>query len=597
MASLSSSLFSNHRLFRNHDPTAIKSIEISNNASRVKCKATKDNNFDHSNPKNHHHQILPSLARRNLLLGLGGLYGALHHHNDPLSSIAAPIPPPDLTACGPPDLPSGAKPTNCCPPQLSSNIINFTPPLNPTLRTRPAAHLVDATYVDNYNEAIRRMKALPQDDPRNFTQQANIHCAYCDGSYHQVGFPDLELQVHNSWLFFPFHRWYLYFYERILASLIKDRDPNFALPFWNWDAPDGMPIPNMYSDPMSPLYDALRNANHQSPTPVNFNFNGVEDQTSSDEQVATNLNVMYRQMVSGSRTPSIFFGQPYRAGDDSAGGGSVENVPHGPVHVWTGDNTQPNFEDMGSLYSAGRDPIFYSHHSNIDRMWEIWKTLGGRRQDLTDPDWLESGFLFYDENKNLVNVKIMDCLDTRKLGYVYQDVNVPWLQAKPTPRRSRALKALKKTFGVAAAHASNGGGDVKFPVVLESSVRKVVKREKKGRSREEKEEEEEVLVIEGIEFESDVAVKFDVYVNDEEEEGGGGPRKTEFAGSFVSVPHKHRHNDKKGKKKKMKTSMRIGITELVEDLGADEEDYVLVTLVPYFGKGHVTIGGISIEHH
>ena len=79
----------------------------------------------------------------------------------------------------------------------------------------------------------------------------------------------------------------------------------------------------------------------------------------------------------------------------------MENIPHGPVHVWIGDNTQPNLEDMGSLYSAARDPIFYSHHANVDRMWTIWKTLGGKRSDITDPDWLESGFLFYDEKKTL----------------------------------------------------------------------------------------------------------------------------------------------------------------------------------------------------
>lgn len=299
-------------------------------------------------------------------------------------------------------------------------------------------------------------------------------------------------------------------------------------------------------------------------------------------------------MVSGSRTPSLFFGQPYRAGEESdPGAGSAENVPHGPVHVWTGDNTQPNFEDMGSLYSAGRDPIFYSHHTNVDRMWEVWKTLGGRRQDITDTDWLESGFLFYDEKKNLVRVKIKDCLDTKKLGYVYQDVDIPWLQAKPTSTRSKVMKVVGNTLGVGAAHASNGGGDVKFPVVLESSVRKVVRREKKKKG-----EKEEVLVIEGIEFEGDVAVKFDVYVNDEEGGGGpSGPRKTEFAGSFVSVPHKHKHVDKKGKKKKMKTNLRIGITELLEDLGAEEDDHLIVTIVPHFGKGHVTIGGISIEHH
>ncbi|KAH1055296.1 hypothetical protein J1N35_033361 [Gossypium stocksii] len=89
--------------------------------------------------------------------------------------------------------------------------------------------------------SMERMKALPVDDPRNFMQQANIHCAYCNGAYGQVGFPDQKLEVHYWWLFFPFHRMYLYFFERILGKLIGD--PDFTMPFWNWDSPCRMTMP------------------------------------------------------------------------------------------------------------------------------------------------------------------------------------------------------------------------------------------------------------------------------------------------------------------------------------------------------------------
>ncbi|KAK7412312.1 hypothetical protein VNO78_03765 [Psophocarpus tetragonolobus] len=576
-------LFSKHN---SHAPKVPKPSQF--HASRVSCKATKGGDPEkHSikNMKQDSEEEAFMLDRRNILIGLGGgsLYGTLS--KDSLS-LAAPIFPPELSKCDPPDLPSGAKPTNCCPP-ISSKIIDFTFPINPKIMVRPAAHLVDATFLKNYKEAVRRMKALPKDDPRNFTQQANIHCAYCDGAYHQVGFPDLDLQVHNSWLFFPFHRWYLYFYEKILASLIKDLDPNFALPFWNWDSPKGMPMPSMYTDPKSPLYDTLRNANHQPPKLIDLDYNGIEDQSPAQQQISTNLNTMYRQIVSSSKTPKLFFGAAYRAGEDSdPGGGNVENIPHAPVHTWTGDNTQPNEENMGTLYAAARDPIFYSHHANVDRMWSIWKTLGGLRNDIKDPDWLESGFLFYDENKNLVRVKVKDCLDTRKLGYVYQDVDIQWLNAKPKPRFGRG-KA--KRAGAAIAAETSKELITKFPVVLHSSVSVLVKRPVKGRNSKEKEEEEEVLVIEGIEFERDVGVKFDVYINDEDDVPGG-PSKTEFAGSFVSVRHKHKH-----KQWKMKTNLRLGITELLEDLDAEDDEHVVVTLVPKFGKGHVTVGGIKIE--
>ncbi|KAF0918949.1 hypothetical protein E2562_027500 [Oryza meyeriana var. granulata] len=53
------------------------------------------------------------------------------------------------------------------------------------------------------------LPALPRTDPRSFYQQANIHCAHCTGTYWQVGYPELAVQIHYSWLFFPFHRAYI----------------------------------------------------------------------------------------------------------------------------------------------------------------------------------------------------------------------------------------------------------------------------------------------------------------------------------------------------------------------------------------------------
>ena len=123
-------------------------------------------------------------------------------------------------------------------------------------------------------------------------------------------------------------------------------------------------------------------------------------------------------MISNGKTTELFMGAPFRAGDKpSPGKGSIETTPHGPVHEWTGDRTQPNIEDMGTLYSAAWDPIFFAHHSNIDRLWNVWKDLGGgKHKDFTDKDWLDSSFLFYDENAQLVRVKVKDCLENEKLG-------------------------------------------------------------------------------------------------------------------------------------------------------------------------------------
>ncbi|KAL6616202.1 hypothetical protein ACP70R_038472 [Stipagrostis hirtigluma subsp. patula] len=481
----------------------------------------------------------------------------------------------DLSACGRANLPPNALPPSPAPP------VDFKlPDPSEPLRVRRRMHAVSAEFLANYTRAMALMKALPRDDPRSFYQQANIHCAYCTGAYKQLGHPELDIQVHNTWFFQPLHRAYLYFFERILGKLIGD--PSFALPFWNWDAPEGMPMPAMFADPDSPLFDPLRNPDHLPPKYLDMHFDGVDANLTADEQVELNLRLMYRQLITNAPLPSLFHGQPYRPGDrPDPGAGSLEVYPHNHVHYWCGDLRRPNFEDMGVYYSAGRDPILYPHHSNVDRMWEVWRALDpGRHVDFDDPDWLDASFLFYDEDARLVRVRVRDVLDVSRLRYAYEHVHLQWVNAKPpvTPGLSRA--------GAPPLRA------VRFPVALADggAVTAEVRRPRAARSRLAKAVEEEVLVVEGIEFDGTEVVKFDVYINAPEyhKVGRGG---RELAGSYMSLKHVgHRRHGKEG----INTSFRLALNELIEDLGADGDETVTVTLVPRLGK--VRIGGLRIEY-
>lgn len=494
----------------------------------------------------------------------------------------------DASKCFPVSLPPHAiTATNCCPPIPTPfkfvDFKDFQYSQNVPLRVRKPAHLVDEEYIAKFEKGIALMKSLPSNDPRSFIQQAKVHCAYCNGAYHQQHpFGDLKVDIHSSWLFFPFHRWYLYFFERILGNLIED--PNFALPFWNWDSIEGMHIPHYFTNQNSSLYHKLRHDNHMPPHVVDLDYNGNDNNTPYQKQVSYNLATMYKVMVLAS-TKELFIGNPLRVGDEShPGKGSVERAPHNTVHTWVGAAHTPNHEDMGTFYTAARDPIFYPHHANIDRMWATWKKLGenGRRDYSDDLDWLESQFFFYDENANLVRVKIRDCIDTKKLGYVYQDVELPWVNYSPKSKiMSKTLRKAKRAKLLGSIKGPN-----KFPLVLDSVVSTIVKRPKKLRSKGEKEQEEEVLVIEGVEFGSDKYVKFDVHVDDDEDELSG-PDRIEFVGSFVSLRHGHGG--------KIKTRFKVGISKVLESLEAEDDDDVVVTLVPKVGKGEVTIGSIKIE--
>jgi polyphenol oxidase len=372
------------------------------------------------------------------------------------------------------------------------------------------------------------------------------------------------------------YRFYVYFHERILGKLIGD--DTFGLPFWNWDAPAGMTLPPIYANTSSPLYDVRRDPAHQPPFPLDLDYNGTDPSIPTGEEVYQNLEIMYRQMVAGAKKTELFLGQPYRAGDaPDPGAGSVESVPHNPVHRWTGDPRQPNGEDMGNFYSAARDPIFFAHHANIDRLWDVWRGLRpGVNTDFADTDWLDAAFLFYDEDARPVRVRVRDCLDSAAMGYGYQDVGLPWLEAKPAKK-----SAVTPTPAAGA-----------LPATLGETVRVTVTRPRVSRTRKEKDEEEEVLIVEGIEIADHFKfVKFDVLVN--EPQSGAGMATDYCAGSVALTPHMVRQNKKKGS---VKTVARFGVCDLMDNIGADGDKTVVVSLMPRCGGELVTVGGVSIGY-
>ncbi|MCL7025808.1 hypothetical protein MKW94_007259 [Papaver nudicaule] len=119
------------------------------------------------------------------------------------------------------------------------------------------------------------------------------------------------------------------------------------------------------------------------------------------------------------------------------------------------------------------------------------------------------------------------------------------------------------------------------------------------------EELEEILVVYGIDVETDVYSKFDIYVNlvlDGSEKGSNinlGPQFREYAGTYINLPDGFRTITNEGDTtiKRRKTNLKLGISELLRDLEADEDDSILVTLVPKSDSGrNTTVGGVRIDY-
>src|SRR5262249_52904151 len=93
--------------------------------------------------------------------------------------------------------------------------------------------------------------------------------------------------------------------------------------------------------------------------------------------------------------------------------------PHANVH----NAFDPG--DMADLRFSPRDPIFYAHHSNIDRLWSSW----ARDPDHQKPTFSDDAKVyFYDEKRQWRFVLLSDLLDETRLGYKYSsymDSGVP----------------------------------------------------------------------------------------------------------------------------------------------------------------------------
>jgi len=279
---------------------------------------------------------------------------------------------------------------NCAPP--AGTPVDFVIPTAAQNIIRKSVAELTTSEIARLRLAYQRLRDLTTsdpDDPRGWLQQAHVHCWMCGGS---------GGDIHGSWTFLPWHRAYLYFHERILCKLLNDN--SFRLPYWSWDDSNYRSLPTIYR-----------------PAQVGTAANSLYDGNRSTDAVAG-------KSMPGSIFPALqnpMNSANFEAfGGGSDGGGSLEFGPHGAIHMWAGAPQSP-YPDMGNLSLAARDPLFYAHHCNIDRLWaEFVRRNPAAHANPSDPDFLTRSFQFFDENKQLVTIRVQDVLDPVPLGFSYR---------------------------------------------------------------------------------------------------------------------------------------------------------------------------------
>ncbi len=138
--------------------------------------------------------------------------------------------------------------------------------------------------------------------------------------------------------------------------------------------------------------------------------------------------------------------------------GAMEDTPHTWIHSALGDivtDVEGLAGYMTSNACAGREPAFYLHHANIDRLWQIWANIDEHKDPVESPGWQNQEFYFSmpDGNQSPINTPC-HAVDMKQLnyGYFYIDndgkeqqlaintsaacENLPPFNASPSPTES-----------------------------------------------------------------------------------------------------------------------------------------------------------------
>ncbi|WP_171058330.1 tyrosinase family protein [Modestobacter altitudinis] len=163
--------------------------------------------------------------------------------------------------------------------------------------------------------------------------------------------------AHGRPFFLPWHRAYLYFFERAL----RDQVPEATLTWWDWRTPT---IPAIFAAEQDP--GGQRNPLHSAPV------DPVALQQGADARPPVLARRWTERDPGAPGTPPLPTAQDVQDAlaqtDYSSFTEALEEL-HNRVHLWVGGR----FGHMRLVEFSSFDPIFWAHHTMVDRIWRLWQ--------------------------------------------------------------------------------------------------------------------------------------------------------------------------------------------------------------------------------
>lgn len=446
---------------------------------------------------------------------------------------------------------------------------------------------------------LRDRSAADPEDPTGWAYMAAIHGRRGEPGGRGARFNQCQ---HMTWYFLPWHRIYLHHFEVTVRDAIVGLGgpDDWALPYWNYSEPDTeatRALPQACRDRQMP--DGSENplfTEHRADA-----VNGGQGLPRSTVDVARALGSFrfansrggLRPEFGGRRTGWAHFGTgPF---------GLVESLPHNDVHVKVGDKTGGWMRDP-SL--AALDPVFWLHHANIDRLWEVWRALGEGREDPTEAAWRNESFVV-GAGAFALDLTPGDVVDTTAtpLRYRYDDVSTPDAvrvrlpppPAAPSPfAMAEDPDRLTEMVGATEAPLSLSGGRTSAAVSTEPpsgpAAFGITGDPEAG---------EVLLQVENVTGPEPVSTVFEVYVNLPD---GADPREFgDREAGRVALFGLAEATDPDGAHSGSGLTFGFDITDIARRLreaGDWDPDQVRVTFVPDEGgapEAEVTVGRVSVH--
>jgi tyrosinase len=227
-----------------------------------------------------------------------------------------------------------------------------TGPATPENSAVPLRHRISVSELDA--EQLKAFRAAVADlltigDERGYQFFAGLHGlplpAWCDRFAHGRPF------------FLHWHRAYLWRFE---LALRQNGKHDVSMPYWDWISEPGLPA--AYADDQTPEGDAnpLRS--------VRINDLALQEGSRAERPKTRALAERpdtFRQPGGVPLPTAEDIARVMAFADFPSFAGELENW-HGQVHVWVGGH-------MSDVPFAAYDPIFWAHHTMIDKLWRIWQ--------------------------------------------------------------------------------------------------------------------------------------------------------------------------------------------------------------------------------